>query len=402
MADINILINGDMAEPFTEIPSDEGLVCPNGWGPWWMPRPEKSTVPEWQYVKPVFNHQFLDGRLVPSVSSPYATFVGGYYQQIPAVAGERYEIEVDVQGWSSEAEKSGEIRDGSDLNVQVGVDPTGGLDGQSPVIEWSRLQQPLGRWETVRLLFTAQGSIITLFLKAAPHLPKRQQAIFWRNAVLRPVGRYKRATQIVGLGDTHLILEPERPDPGQDLLITASSRLQPRQPAFWIFKEGRLLESGEIEGSDQRDDRYRWRYRLPIDEEGLYDIRLVGEQGARLYAQKLLRVAREVQIVPSGDARTDYTRIYVLLPPTADEQWASAAARGGFLGRFTIGFSADDAGLGDIQERQVIAVNPHHWEETLTSAWYDHYYPGTRFIPVVANSPADLEAWLRDYLFEMS
>lgn len=399
MADVNILINGDLSEPFGLINEDDSLMCPQGWGPWWIARPDKKTIPDWQFTQPTYHHHFVDDRLVPAISSPYATFVGGLFQQLPAVAGEKYEVEVDVQGWSSEAEKIGEIRDGSLLHVQIGVDPTGGLDGQSPVIEWSRVQEPLGRWETIRLLFTAQAAVTTLFLKSAPHLPKRQQTIFWRNAVLRPVGRYKRAKQVVGPGDTHLILEPEQPDPGQLVTVTVSSRTKPADCELWVFANGKRLDGVEFVGVSQRDDRHYWQYQATLPEEGLFDVRFLGKQGARLYAQRLVRVAREVQIVPSGEARTDYSRVYVLLPPTADEKWAAAAARGGFLGRFTVGFSADDAGLGDIRERQVIAVNPHHWEETLTSAWYDHHYPGTRFLPVVANSPADLEAWLRDWLF---
>ena len=400
MADVNILINGDMVEPFAVVRDDTKLVCPAGWGPWWQPRPSKRTIPDWQYHQPTFHHHFVDGRLVPAVSSPYATFVGGLFQQLPAVAGEKYEVEIDVMGWSSESETAGDLRDGTDLNVQIGVDPSGGVDGESPVIEWGRVQQPLGRWQTLRLTVTAQASIITLFLKGAPHLPKRQQTIFWRNAVLRPVGRYKRGTNIVGSGDTHITLDPERPEPGQTATVTVSSLRKLPDGELWAFKGVTRIKKIEALGQRQQDDRQVWQFQVNIDGEGLFDLRFVGDGGARLYAQRLQRVAREVQIVPSGEARLDYTRVYVLLPPTADEKWLVAAARGSYLGRYTIGFSADDAGVGDVQDRQVIAVNPHHWAETLTSAWYEHHYPGTQFIPVVANSPEDLEAWLKDWMYE--
>ena len=91
-------------------------------------------------------------------------------------------------------------------------------------------------------------------------------------------------------------------------------------------------------------------------------------------------------------------RRYVLLPPTADEAWFVAAAKGGFNGRFTIGFSADDAGGTELPERHVIAVNPHHWPDVLTENWFQQHYPGVNFTAVVANKPADLEAWLRDWI----
>ena len=102
--------------------------------------------------------------------------------------------------------------------------------------------------------------------------------------------------------------------------------------------------------------------------------------------------------VPVGSPRTAYRRVYVLLPPTADQKWLLAAARGGFVGRLTIGFSADDAGLGDLEQRQVLAVNPHHWPQVLTEAWFKQHYPGVAFTAVVANSPDDLEAWLKNWV----
>jgi hypothetical protein len=133
------------------------------------------------------------------------------------------------------------------------------------------------------------------------------------------------------------------------------------------------------------------------DMDGLYELRFVGDGGARLLTVRLLRVARDVQLVPSDSARNEYERVYVLLPPTADAKWYVAAAKGSFEGRYTIGFSADDAGMGSLDSRQVLAVNPHHWPEVLTAAWFQQHYPGATFTAVVANSPEDLEAWLQNW-----
>ena len=216
---------------------------------------------------------------------------------------------------------------------------------------------------------------------------------------LRHLGRYKRATNIVGVGDTHINLEPERPQFGETVTVDVSSQRPHRQGSLQIYTQDDQVVRAEFLGRRQADDRYEWRYSLTLEQEGLYDIRFVGDGGARLLSQRLIQAAREVQIVPSGAPRLDYRRTYVLLPPTADEQWFAAAARGSFAGRYTVGFSVDDAGVGEVRERHVIAVNPHHWPETLTSAWYVHHYPGTTFAAVVANSPADLEGWLRDQIY---
>ena len=59
---------------------------------------------------------------------------------------------------------------------------------------------------------------------------------------------------------------------------------------------------------------------------------------------------------------------------------------------------ADDAGIGNLKERHVLAVNPHHWPDVLTDSWFQTHYPGVQFTAVVANTPDDLEAWLRTWL----
>jgi murein DD-endopeptidase MepM/ murein hydrolase activator NlpD len=94
---------------------------------------------------------------------------------------------------------------------------------------------------------------------------------------------------------------------------------------------------------------------------------------------------------PRGRPRVPYARSYVLLPPGADAAWASAVVEGAWdEHRFTIGGSADDAGIGDLDFRRVIAVNPHLWEGSLEDFFAAHY-PGVIYVPVDARDPAALE-----------
>ena len=396
MAEVNILQNGALNGEIEPFRGQTSQLTPAHWAPWWAE--PVTDAPNWQNQMPHFDGVEMEGVLVARIQSPFATHTAGLFQQVPAVAGEPYELNVAGQAWSSEAETEGRIRHSSDVNLQIGLDPTGGTDAQSPVIAWSKLAQPLGKWEVLRLTATAQASIITVFLKSAPRLPKRQQVVFWRDASLRPSGRYKRSVNIVGAGDTHIRLEPERPHPPQRVQITASSQYNHKYVELIVQHPNGEMAFVTLKDSQREDDRHCWLYEIDLEDEGLYDVRFVGDRGARLLAQRLLKVAREVQIVPSGKARLDYKRVYILLPPTADATWFAAAARGGFVGRYTIGFSVDDAGVGDVSERVVISVNPHHWPATLTAAWYQQHYPGTRFIPLVANKPDDLEAWLSEWV----
>ena len=62
-----------------------------------------------------------------------------------------------------------------------------------------------------------------------------------------------------------------------------------------------------------------------------------------------------------GDPREQYNRVYILLPPDADMEWALAAVDASWQFRRTIGGSADDAGIGNLDKRKIVAVNPGNW-----------------------------------------
>jgi len=82
-----------------------------------------------------------------------------------------------------------------------------------------------------------------------------------------------------------------------------------------------------------------------------------------------------------GAPRVDYERTYVLLPPDSTLEEATATLRANFEARRTIGFSADDAGIGDLSIRKVVAVRPGAWPTSLP-AFFEQYYPGVEYVPV--------------------
>ncbi len=93
---------------------------------------------------------------------------------------------------------------------------------------------------------------------------------------------------------------------------------------------------------------------------------------------------------PRGLPRTQYERTYVLLPPGADRAWAQAVVEATWdAHRFTVGGSADDAGIGDLDVRRVVAVNPTAWNGDL-QAFFETHYPGVIYVPVEAEAPDDL------------
>jgi hypothetical protein len=96
-----------------------------------------------------------------------------------------------------------------------------------------------------------------------------------------------------------------------------------------------------------------------------------------------------------GLPRVQYERTYVLLPPDAGEEWALAVVDGTWDDRwYTIGNSADDAGIGDLDVRRVIAVNPGEWPSDLR-AFFEEHYPGVEYSSVQTSTPAQLKQKLR-------
>jgi len=396
----NLLNNGDFSGTFQAYRKDERMVTANSWAPWWAV--QRASDPQWKNQTPTFRAAALPDISAQEISSPWATHTAGLFQQLPAAPGDTYKLTVEAMAWSSEDETPGNLVEPGDVDLQIGLDPTGGLDANSPLIVWSKKANPLGKWETLELSVEAETSIITVFLKSAPERPKRQQTVFWRAAALTPVGRYRRTVTVIGAGDTHITLSPERPLPGENMTALVSSNRNQVFMELTVQKPDGVNALVAFQGMTQENDRYNWRYQFHVPEEGLYDIRFIGDRGARLLAQRLLQVSHDdlskaAALQPKGDPRIAYQRVYVLLPPTADEKWLVAAARGSFSGRYTVGFSADDAGLGLLEKRQVLAVNPHHWPEPLTAGWFHEHYPGTVFSAVVANAPADLEHWLKQW-----
>lgn len=95
-----------------------------------------------------------------------------------------------------------------------------------------------------------------------------------------------------------------------------------------------------------------------------------------------------------GTPRVQYERTYVLLPPNAGRAWASAVTDATWdTHRYTVGGSADDAGIGDLNVRRVIAVNPNQWSGNLR-AFLEQHYPGVEYLPVEAATPAALASML--------
>jgi hypothetical protein len=98
-----------------------------------------------------------------------------------------------------------------------------------------------------------------------------------------------------------------------------------------------------------------------------------------------------------GAPRVQYARTYLLLPEEIRPDMAQAAMRVALATGVTVGFSPDDGGIGDLDQRRVVSVNPDQIASDLT-AWYDEFYPGVEVAPITADNAAELEEKLNQLL----
>ncbi|MBD3250922.1 hypothetical protein GF380_00365, partial [Candidatus Uhrbacteria bacterium] len=79
-----------------------------------------------------------------------------------------------------------------------------------------------------------------------------------------------------------------------------------------------------------------------------------------------------------GLPREQYRRTYYLLPQNATKAQTQATVDLAYPDRSTVGFSADDAGIGDLDHRIVKVVWPTDsaWNGTAIEAFFQEHYPG--------------------------
>ena len=102
--------------------------------------------------------------------------------------------------------------------------------------------------------------------------------------------------------------------------------------------------------------------------------------------------------LPDSMTPTPYERTYLLLPPGASKRWARYAVAAVWDDkRWTIGGSADDAGIGEpgvTLSRRVIAVNPSKWQKRPGAYslrdFFAEFYPGVEYVEIVASTPRQL------------
>jgi hypothetical protein len=389
------------------------IFVPEGWVAFWK---EGKPVPhdpsnEIGYGRPemhVINKEppFLDPMRIHTGQRAFKLFTffrihdAGLYQQITDIpSGSQVRALGWAHAWSSnhdnphasdgvgeqaffvrasEYDKEDGVRN---VTFTVGIDPTGGTDPWSDQVIWgegAHIYNAFGQIPPVEV--TAQADTVTVFVRSAVLWPFKHCDSYFDDMLLEVLTPSVRPIEVE---------MPDEVNLGEPFDVRATGGSGPRSLQLELHAESLFYREREIEG-----EHARWRC-LAV-EPGTYDIEVSSADVPSV--TKSLNVKEEtvepgVECVPP---RVPYARTYVLLPPDAGKAWVEAILDSGKWDehRWTIGSSADDAGVGPT-DRRVIAINPEDWPDSLRD-FFNIYYPGVNYTAIRADTPGALQQALRN------
>ena len=271
--------------------------------------------------------------------------------------------------------------DWKNFSFYVGIDPSGGTNPFADTVEWGQGAHVYNEHAQVPAVeATSEADTVTVFLRSKTQWPFKHNDAYWDDVELIVVGEVEPEVRL-----SHV---PAEPRTNEAVTIEARSltplddvRLVVRQPS------GAEVELDAI-AAGRDGDWHTWTAGTsPLADAGTYEVVF---SAAGVGQESLVFESVPTTLPARGAPRVQYERTYVLLPPDAGEAWALAVVDGVWdQRRYTIGSSADDAGIGDLDARRVIAVNPERWPSDLR-AFLEEHYPGVEYTAVTADTPADL------------
>jgi hypothetical protein len=272
----------------------------------------------------------------------------------------------------------------------LGIDPTGGKDPFSPTVVWGRGAHIYNMYRPVPPVeVDAQGSTVTVFLRSQTVWPFKHNDAYWDSV------RLEADSSLI---EVSTAFEPAEPRVAEPVRVVVSATGDLNDVGLEVIDpEGTPVpvERGSIPALNEGN---AWAWDFSPTREGVYHCAFTVDSGARTLAEASVSVSpRQMEIW--GLPREQYARTYVLLPPGAGREWVEAVLDSGAWDehRWTIGGSADDAGIGALDDKTVIGVNPEAWPTDLGD-FFGEFYPRVRYVALEAATPAELRLELQDLL----
>lgn len=192
-AQTNLLDNPGFEDPYVPFQGDTTRMVADGWSAWHVPQREgddgfRNLKPEYQPASASNTARIRQGSNAQEYFSFFATHTGGVYQQVTVPNGARLQFSVYVYVWSTHYDDVNRSEDPGRVQVQVGIDPNGGTDGENERIIWS---SPLEYYDEYRLISVetnAVADIVTVFVRTTFDLPQKNNNVYLDEASLVVTG----------------------------------------------------------------------------------------------------------------------------------------------------------------------------------------------------------------------
>ncbi len=384
------------------------IFTPEGWVTWWSQEKKVPHDPENRvgYSKPetkVIPNKapFVDPPRVRSGQKGFLLFTfwrihdAGLYQRVTGIKpGTRLKASAWGHAWSNQIDDAYHSIDDDNIALRVGIDPAGGTDPFSDNIVWSKPFYIYDKFGQVSVNTKATGNAVTVFLRSSVLWPYKHCDVYWDDAALEVVSEGSEFETF----EINMRVTSDKLQVGQFASISVMSE-KPLSGVLLtvIGPDGASLpvERGQATVAGRKHvQNFRFR---PV-KAGSHQARLTDRERQTVLAQQRVEVAPgETEIPQRGQPRVQYDRVYVLLPMGGGSEWIQAIIDSGRWDetQWTIGASADDAGVGDLDRRTVIAINPGSWPDDL-GAFFAKHYPGVVYKPLPADSPQELRDLLRE------
>lgn len=201
----NLLSNPGFEAPFDDAGGNPVRQVARGWTPWHVPPTPQMSLnenvqPEYYPSTDTTNglgvERIRSGQNAQQYFSFFATHVGGVYQRVTNVTpGTSYTFSIYAYIWSSSFDEFNVSEQNGGVILQVGIDPTGGTDGQSPSIVWSPpVANQYDAFDQYQVSATAAGSALTVFVRSAVSFPVKNNVIYLDDASLTASGAQQPPT----------------------------------------------------------------------------------------------------------------------------------------------------------------------------------------------------------------
>jgi LysM repeat protein len=185
----NLLTNPGFEDPFVPYLGDTTRMVADGWSAWHVPQRTgdegfRNLKPEYQPASASNPDRILEGSNAQEYFSFFATHTGGVYQQVSVPAGSSVVFSVYVYAWSTQYDDVNLSEDPGRVQIQVGIDPNGGTDGESERVIWSLPLEFYDEYRQVIVSAEDVGSLISVFVRTSYDLPQKNNNIYLDNASL--------------------------------------------------------------------------------------------------------------------------------------------------------------------------------------------------------------------------